>query len=66
MIYEGWSRGDKDNIGKDIFSIRSLMVLGIATSIDALAVGVSLTASTTDIIFPAITIGVVTFFMSYM
>ena len=66
MMYEWWKNRDTDTIQKNIFALRSLIILGIATSIDALAVGVSLTASTTDITFPAITIGVVTFFVSYL
>ncbi len=66
MIYDGWKRWDKDNIGKNIFSIRSLLILGIATSIDALAVWISLTASTSDILFPASIIGIVTFIMTYL
>ena len=66
MIREWLKNWDKDNIGKNIFSIRSLLVLGIATSIDALAVWISLIASTDSIFFPAILIGIVTFFMTYL
>lgn len=36
---------------KNIFHFYSLIVLGIATSIDALAIGISLTATTPSIFF---------------
>ncbi len=66
MIREWWKNGDKNNIGKNIFSVRSLLVLGIATSIDALAIWISLIASTDNIFFPAALIGVVTFMTTYL
>lgn len=66
MIYAGWQWADKGIITKDVFLFRSLVTLGIATSIDALAVGVSLTGNTTDIYLPALIIGVMTFIISYI
>lgn len=66
MIYEWWKWEDEVITEKNIFGLKSLITLGIATSIDALAVGVSLTASTKDIFFPALMIGVITFFISYL
>ena len=66
MVYAGWQWADEGAVAKDVFSLRSLVTLGIATSIDALAVGVSLTASTTDIYLPALMIGVVTLIASYI
>lgn len=51
---------------KNIFGLRSLIILGIATSIDALAVGVSLTATTGNIFFPALCIGGITFIASFL
>ena len=45
-------------------SARRLCILAIATSIDALAVGVSMAFMTVDILFSAAVIGVVTFFLS--
>lgn len=65
MIQEWWQWTDTDE-KKDIFSIRSLITLGIATSIDALAIGVSLTASTNTILVPAIIIGITTFILSFI
>ena len=66
MIYEGWKWADEEEEKKDVFSLKSLITLGIATSIDALAVGVSLTASTENIFYPALVIGIITFVASYI
>jgi putative Mn2+ efflux pump MntP len=66
MIHEWWSSESEWGQERDVFSIRSLIVLGVATSIDALAVGVSLTASVTSIYFPALMIGVITFVLSWV
>lgn len=46
------------------FSARTLLFLAVATSIDSLAVGVSISILGEPIIFPAIIIGLVTFVMS--
>lgn len=45
----------------DVRSLKNLLVLSVATSIDALAVGLSLSLLETDIWTPAATIGTVTF-----
>lgn len=45
-------------------SLSRLLLLSIATSIDALAVGISLGALGRDILLPALVIGVVTFVLS--
>ncbi len=66
MAYEGWSGDDGGEKEKDIFGLQSLLILGIATSIDALAVGVSLTATTESILLPAVIIGIVTFILTYI
>ena len=44
----------------------SLLVLSLATSVDALAVGLSLAALRVDIIFPAVVIGIVAFTMTVL
>lgn len=46
------------------FSVRTLFILAVATSIDALAVGVSISILGDPIIMPAIVIGIVAFIMS--
>ncbi|HHO75548.1 MAG TPA: manganese efflux pump [Deltaproteobacteria bacterium] len=65
MIYESLflNGSDKKIDPDDIFMI---VVLSVATSIDALAVGISLSILNVDIILPALIIGVVTFVLSYM
>lgn len=67
MIIEGWNWEDEE-LGekKNVFALKSLITLGVATSIDALAVGVSLTAATDNIWYPALMIGMITFVTSYI
>lgn len=67
MAYAGWKCSDDEVEEKrDIFSLGSLITLGIATSIDALAVGVSLVATEKSIFFPAFIIGIITFVLSFL
>lgn len=64
MIYEAsFMDGDEDK--KDPLNIMILLILSIATSIDALAVGLTLSFINVDIITPAVVIGVVTFAFSF-
>lgn len=64
MIYESiWS--DEEDICS-IFSFRELLILSIATSIDAFAVGVTFAFLNTSIIQPVIIIGIVTFILSFI
>jgi manganese efflux pump family protein len=63
MIYEafyGSSDGRADSLSYPV-----LFMLAIATSIDALAVGISFAFLKTPILEPAIIIGCITFFMSF-
>ena len=65
MIYESFKRGKKiKNINADSIKGISLLVLSVATSIDALAVGLSLAALHVAILYPAIVIGLVAFIMT--
>lgn len=52
-----------DCSAKNLFSFKNLILQGIATSIDALAVGVSFVALSANIIPSATYIGVITFFI---
>jgi putative Mn2+ efflux pump MntP len=62
MIVESFRRGEDFKIKKsDPTKGLSLFVLSIATSLDALAVGLSLAALHAAIIYPAVIIGVVAF-----
>ncbi len=58
MIKDGFSDPDEEIEG-DITRGFSLISLSVATSIDALAVGFSMCIMNTDIIFPAVIIGIV-------
>ena len=61
MIYESF--GEEETTISS-FSTKTLLTLGVATSIDALAVGVSMAFLITSIYFPAFIIGFVTFALS--
>lgn len=63
MLYEGISGGEEKKF--DLASLPILLFLGIATSIDALAAGLSFALFDVGILFPAVVIGVVTFLMSF-
>ena len=55
----------KGMMAADLLSLRRLTILAVATSIDALAVGVSMAFLQVSIWFPSIIIGVVAFSFSY-
>ena len=61
MIYESF--GEEETTISS-FSTKTLLTLGVATRIDALAVGVSMAFLKTSIYFPAFIIGFVTFALS--
>ena len=63
MIYESIKK--ESNTLVSSFSIKVLLLLSIATSIDALAVGLSLSFLKVSVITPAIVTGVVTFSLSF-
>ena len=64
MIFESLSTKSKKLVYSS--SYRVLILLSIATSIDALAVGLSLSLLETSIIIPMIIIGIITFFLSFL
>jgi len=64
MIYEALASGSRKIASS--FSLKVLIILSIATSIDALAVGLSLSFLEASILFPAIIIGIVTFSLSFI
>jgi len=63
MIYEGFSESDEEN--RDFTSGAVLLILGIATSIDALAVGFTFAFLDEPILIPVLVIGLVTFIFSF-
>jgi len=60
MIWEAWAEDDQQASTVDRFALRSMFVLAIATSIDALAVGITLPMLDAPFIPSIVTIGVVT------
>ncbi|MBL7107271.1 MAG: manganese efflux pump [Phycisphaerae bacterium] len=65
MIYESFKMKESEQV-MDPSKILVLLILSVATSIDALAVGVSLSLMTDSVFMAAAVIGVVTFFVSYL
>lgn len=61
MVYDSFT---EEEHSFTTFSNRTLLILGIATSIDALAVGISMAFLQTDIWFPATIIAFTSFFLS--
>lgn len=59
------SREKKGVTATDFLTTKRLLILAVATSIDALAIGVSLSLLQTDIWIPAALIGVVAFVFSF-
>lgn len=64
MIWE-CTRVDPEKPSRDCLHFPTLLLLSVATSIDALAVGISLALLDTAIFFPAAVIGAVTFFVCF-
>lgn len=64
MIYESTKEEKEKNCKTNPLCYKTLCGLGIATSIDALAVGISLACIETGIALEALTIGIVTFLFS--
>lgn len=60
-----WEAFDDENECIALTSLKVLITLAIATSIDALAVGISFSALQMEILLPALMIGVITFLLSY-
>jgi putative Mn2+ efflux pump MntP len=63
MIYEG-IKGDDEHKGSTELKLHSLLILAVATSIDALMVGLSFAFLQTSIAIPVTVIGPVTFGLS--
>lgn len=61
MIFESFKKDEEDECG---FSIKELFVLAIATSIDALAVGITFAFLKVNIVISVTLIGITTFILS--
>ncbi|MDD1689872.1 MAG: manganese efflux pump MntP family protein [Methanoregula sp.] len=66
MIHEGLEDGDEEEETIKVLQFVPVMVLSLATSIDALAVGVSFAFLQMDILVPALIIGIVAFIISFI
>ncbi|WP_159500316.1 manganese efflux pump MntP family protein [Microbacterium sp. 18062] len=64
MLWEAF-RGDHDDRPAGRISVRELLALAVATSIDALAVGLSFAFLHVDIVLAVIVIGVITAVLTY-
>ena len=65
MLKEAFEKSECEECGSDDLSVKKMFVMAVATSIDALAVGVSLAmAGNVNIFLAVVLIGVVTFCMS--
>ncbi|WP_028516479.1 manganese efflux pump MntP family protein [Ruminococcus flavefaciens] len=65
MVFEAIKGDDEAECGKEYrLDIKELVLLAIATSIDALAVGIVFAAEKTDLFFSVTMIGVITFALS--
>lgn len=66
MLFEAIrsEKDEQDQCKRDILCTKTLLVMGIATSIDALAVGISFAFLKVNIAYASIVIGVITFLTS--
>lgn len=64
MIYEALTEKDEDSEIKNPLSVKTLGILAIATSIDALAVGVTFATINAPVLFASAVIGIVTYIIS--
>ena len=61
--YKEWKYPDTTYINQNLFAAKNLILQGIATSIDALAAGVSIAVLNINILSASLMIGLVTFFL---
>ncbi len=66
MIYEALPIKKVEETKDVVLTLQLLLILALATSIDALAVGFSLSVLKVSIILPSILIGIITFFVSIL
>ena len=63
MLREGFSKKDEEEKVKEL-GIKMLFLQGVATSIDALAVGISFASLRVNIVYAVLSIGVITTMLS--
>ncbi len=65
MIYEGAKGKEKENKEKNIINNKTLLILSVATSIDALAVGISFGIMDVSLLLSILAIGAFAFIFSF-
>jgi len=65
MVYEALFEKEEESAETGILSTKTLLILGLATSIDALAVGISFSVLEVALLFPVLLIGIVCAFFSF-
>lgn len=63
MIRESF---DKDNVVDSSLSHKNLLLLAIATSIDAFTIGITFSFLNVDVLFPILSISIITFILSFI
>ena len=66
MIWESFTNSQKDEAARNCLHFPTLLILSLATSIDALAVGVSFAFLDMTIWFPILIIGLITFVICFI
>lgn len=64
MIYETF-KDEEENVIENVFTLKNILMVSVATSIDALAVGISFVAIDTNILISSVIIGIVAFIFSF-
>ena len=64
MIWETTKKDEEEEAPKDLYGLKVMLVLAIATSIDALAVGITLPMLGAPLLLSVVTIGVTTAVLS--
>lgn len=64
MLFEAFGEKDEEKENANPLGFKTLLILAVATSIDALAVGVTFATINSPVIFSSAVIGIVTFFIS--
>jgi putative Mn2+ efflux pump MntP len=68
LIYDSFTEKEQESnkLQKDFFSEKNILLLSIATSIDALAIGISFSIMEKSVFFPSIILGIVAAIMSFI
>ncbi|MDR0526640.1 MAG: manganese efflux pump MntP family protein [Spirochaetaceae bacterium] len=64
MIKDSLSKKEEERINKNVFQFVKMLVLAVATSIDALAIGITFAIFNVNILRAALITGLITFFVS--